>query len=105
MKRYVWYFLLVNLILIIAHTSMKADMDCLDNSFHLDRSCGPDFKKYHHVQCNCPCNRYLRSFIKGRCEQCWHYRVPRPLEIVRYTPPIKCAPAQPKCCKQSCNAQ
>ncbi|MGE0010224.1 MAG: hypothetical protein AB7F19_06840 [Candidatus Babeliales bacterium] len=97
MKRYVWLFLLFNILLILFSTRMRADIDCMDNSFHLDRSCGPDFKKYHHVQCNCPCSRYRHSFNRGRCEQCWHYRAPRALEIVRYQPSEQCEPEQRAC--------
>lgn len=104
MKKYVRYFLFFNLIVALINTGIRADMDCMDNSFHLDRSCGPDFKRYHHVQCNCPCTRYAQSFIRGRCEQCRHYRAPQPLEIVRYNKATKCAQPKTECSQSSCKA-
>lgn len=63
-------------------TILHGEIGCMDNSKHMDYSDGPDYKEYHYVQCNCECSRYAQSFNRGRCERCWHYRSPRPLEFV-----------------------
>lgn len=68
----------------IQFVALRAEMGCMDNSFHLDSSKGCDNKKYHYVQCSCPCNEYRQSFNRGCCDKCLHYRDPQSLEFIKY---------------------
>ncbi len=50
----------------------------MDNSQHTDICDGFDYKKYYYVNdCDCPCERYERSYKRLRCERCLHFNVPR----------------------------
>jgi len=53
---------------------------CMDNSFHTKVKF--DHKQYHYVQCNCPCHKYINSFVKGECPECGHYHDPEDFEIL-----------------------
>lgn len=60
---------------------MKADPDCMDNSWHLEKA--NDNKEYHIVQCNCPCaKRHKILADRGMCSQCGHFRDPKPFIIM-----------------------
>ncbi len=64
---------------LISLQSLIAAPGCMDNSYHVDRCAGYDYKNYHQVTCLCPCERYPHLFERGTCRKCWHYRVPSPL--------------------------
>lgn len=75
------------LLLIIMFTNtfaLKAEVGCIDNSKHLDTWDGPDYKKYHYVDCTCPCDRYYHSYDRGLCEICMHYRAPKDISWVAW---------------------
>jgi len=72
--------------MIFSFTTIFPQIGCIDNSKHLDTSDGCDDKRYHYVYCTCNCERYLRTYNRGRCEQCWHYHIPQELIVVRYNP-------------------
>jgi hypothetical protein len=57
------------------------EFGCMDNSKHLCTANGYDYKKYHYVCCNCPCDRYAQSFDRGRCEECLHFRAPKNIVV------------------------
>lgn len=71
--------------------SLLAELGCMDNSYHLANLDDP--KKMYVVTgadggpCSCPCSRYCAqykcSLRHGQCPVCKHYRVPRPLTIIR----------------------
>lgn len=70
-----------------------AEYGCMDTSYHLAQLNDP--KDYYYVTgadggpCSCPCSRYCAiykcSLARGQCPVCKHYRVPRPLIIVKGT--------------------
>ena len=61
---------------------IKASPDCMDNSYHANRcEATYDYKNYHYVQCDCPCERYARSLERGTCRRCLHYHIPRDTKI------------------------
>jgi hypothetical protein len=71
--------------------SLSAEVGCMDNSYHLGNLNDP--KNMYYVAgsdggpCSCPCSRYCLqyrcSLRHGQCPVCKHYRIPRPLIIVR----------------------
>jgi hypothetical protein len=64
--------------------AIRAEIGCIDNSYHMD-PCMPwcDDKQYHYVNCSCPCSQYAQSFDRGRCERCEHFHVPKPFIIIQ----------------------
>ena len=104
MRKYLWYIIALNLIVALMNSTVRGNEDCMDNSKHLDRRTGPDFKKYHYVGCTCPCTQYAQLFNRGRCERCWHYRAPQPLEIVRYDPKACYHSKKASCAERGCSA-
>ena len=67
-------------------STLKTNMDCIDNSHHLQQKY--DHKEYHPVDggCNCPCEKKYKLYPgRGQCSKCGHYRVPRSTIIVRAT--------------------
>ena len=53
----------------------KANIGCMDNSYHLAKK--GDTKAMHYVSCNCPCNQKT-ILRKGQCLTCQHYHLPHP---------------------------
>ena len=60
------------LIFITIATPLFARIGCLDNSAHLEQRF--DYKKYHFVQCNCPCEQAYSLTKNGSCTECGHRR-------------------------------
>lgn len=55
---------------------------CLDNSYHLTQAF--DYKNYHLVQCNCPCEKQYKILSKrAQCSKCLHYRDPYVWDLLR----------------------
>lgn len=54
--------------------SLKAEIGCMDNSYHGDTNYGYDYKAYHYVECYCPCQKYVQDMDRGYCLKCGHYR-------------------------------
>lgn len=63
-------------ILYLITFNVFANQDCIDNSKHTYIKNGFDYKKYHKVICNCPCQRYPQLFDRGQCTKCGHFRTP-----------------------------
>jgi hypothetical protein len=69
----------------IQFVSIFAAVDCIDNSWYMEREI--DLKEYHYVQCNCPCGKYTRSEMfnilpdRNRCFKCGHFHDAKPLPI------------------------
>ncbi len=57
--------------------SIDAAPGCMDNSYHADPCAPYDYKNYHYVDCDCPCERYAQLYNRGMCGGCHHYRIPR----------------------------
>jgi len=60
--------------------------DCLDNSHHMEEKYDSggyySVAKSKHGPCYCPCEKqYKLSPDRGKCWNCGHYRVPRPLVL------------------------
>ena len=70
---------------------IKTEVGCLDNSKHLDTWDGPDYKKYHYVDCTCHCDRYKHSYDRGLCMICMHYRAPKDINWAPWRE-TNCAP-------------
>lgn len=51
---------------------LYARIGCLDKSAHLEQRF--DYKKYHFVQCNCPCEQAYSLTKNGSCTECGHRR-------------------------------
>lgn len=60
---------------------LKAEIGCIDNSWHLAKAY--DAKDYHLVQCNCQCSKHPQSADRGQCQKCKHFRDPRPYIIIQ----------------------
>lgn len=65
--------MLILVMMLLPHNT-EPQVGCMDNSKHLDTCDGCDYKTYHYVYCTCPCQRYARSYDRGRCEKCLHFR-------------------------------
>jgi hypothetical protein len=46
---------------------------CQDNSKHLERGT-IDYKQWHYVTCNCPCEKQYQIRPDGHCSECEHLR-------------------------------
>jgi len=57
---------------IIQVYKINCSLGCMDNSYHMTRPC--DFKKYHYVHCDCPCEDIIDS--RGTCRKCLHFGKP-----------------------------
>lgn len=74
------------LFLSIIFQNIQSAPECLDRSWHLQKS--NDSKSYHSVSCNCPCGSYSSNgrykIIANRnmCIECRHFRISQPLPIV-----------------------
>jgi len=68
------------LILIGNYLPLSAEVGCMDNSFHLKQ--WPDFKQYHYVTCNCPCEQYAHLAERDKCLKCGHYHAPQSKIII-----------------------
>ena len=68
--------------ILFSTNSLFGTIGCMDNSYHIKQKF--DHKRYHYVQCNCPCHKYINSFVKGVCPQCGHYHDPRDFEVLTY---------------------
>ncbi len=66
----------------IYYHSFKAEIGCMDNSWHLQKRY--DYKEYHFVSCNCPCSKGKLLNDRGKCLSCQHYRDPQPFIIVTH---------------------
>lgn len=53
---------------------LRAEIGCMDNSYHGDTNHGYDYKSYHYVSCYCPCHKYVQTMDRGCCLKCGHYR-------------------------------
>jgi hypothetical protein len=89
-------------------TTIYPELGCMDNTEHLtewnlDKPGSRRLDSYQYVECHCPCDRYARSFNRGRCEQCLHFHRPLPLIIVGYEAPDPCRIVLKKeqCCQRS----
>jgi hypothetical protein len=82
MKRHFFFILLLA-------ATLKAEVGCIDKSKHLDTWDGPDYKKYHYVDCTCPCDRYYHSYDRGLCEICMHYRAPKDIAWAPWRPELQ----------------
>lgn len=51
---------------------LYARIGCLDKSMHLEQKF--DYKKYHCVACNCPCEQMYSLTKNGTCTECGHRR-------------------------------
>ena len=60
---------------------------CMDNSFHLNKS--PDFKTYHYVNCDCPCEQNIILEDRAKCLRCQHYHNPKDLNFMPTTTKVK----------------
>lgn len=59
---------------------LRASVDCMDTSYHLEVCC--DTKELHEVECLCPCEKqYKLSPVRGECPKCGHYRIRDSREI------------------------
>lgn len=56
----------------LSATPLFARIGCLDKSMHLQQRF--DYKKYHFVQCNCPCEQAYALKKNGTCTECGHRR-------------------------------
>jgi hypothetical protein len=54
--------------------SLRAELGCMDNSYHLTQRY--DAKEYHYVQCNCDCSKERQFPQRAQCSQCLHYHTP-----------------------------
>ncbi len=63
-------------ILLLKNFYLFGAIGCLDDSKHTYTYDGYDYKNYHYVSCNCPCERYQWLFERGKCMKCGHYRSP-----------------------------
>lgn len=63
---------LIFLLVILIDSCLNAAIGCMQiiNS----SSC---CSSYEYVACSCPCNRYDRSFNRGKCSVCEHYGTER----------------------------
>jgi len=69
--------------LLLLHTSAAVgEIGCMDDSYHTKKAC--DHKLYHYVRCNCPCHKYRKSFVRGKCPKCGHYHDPGEFHILTY---------------------
>ena len=76
------YFLFFPFLVLLVVQVCKADIGCMDNSYHAQCCDQVDLKRYHFVECTCPCDKYAHSFNRGRCEKCWHFRIPKSIYVV-----------------------
>jgi hypothetical protein len=72
MKRNIGWRLLLCLFLSRSVQIMSAP-GCQDNSRHLV-CCLPDYKNWHYVVCNCPCELQYELRPDGHCSECEHLR-------------------------------
>ena len=79
--RLLFWLTLLLLVLIKFPGLLKAEMNCLDNSYHLTKPY--DYKNYHFVACTCPCTEYQNFENRGQCQQCLHFHVPRNWKVIR----------------------
>lgn len=73
------------MLITIQFVALRAEFGCMDNSYHMQEAeagvtC--DDKKYHYVNCSCPCDEYLQAYDRGRCTKCLHYRAPLTYKIL-----------------------
>lgn len=62
-------------LLMLSAIRLSAAPGCIDNSYHLTQLF--DYKNYHHVACNCPCQKQYKIVPKrAQCQKCLHYRDP-----------------------------
>jgi hypothetical protein len=62
-------------LLILSTIKSFAAPGCIDNSYHLTQLF--DYKNYHYVACNCPCQKQYKIISKrAQCQKCHHYRDP-----------------------------
>ena len=67
-------------LLFMASQPIFASIGCMDNSWHLKKS--PDYKTYHYVKCNCPCERYTLMENRGKCLRCGHFHNPQDINWI-----------------------
>ena len=75
MKKYIMMMLLF-----LVSQPTAASIGCMDNSWHLKKS--PDYKTYHYVSCNCPCERYTLLENRGKCPRCGHFHNPQVIDWI-----------------------
>jgi hypothetical protein len=87
--KFVWLHITFALLALSGTYTIRADEGCIDNSRHMQAEYDSnmnrvyDNKEYRRVPCACPCGkRYKLSPDRGRCMQCLHYHVPKPLNIL-----------------------
>ncbi len=62
-------------LIIVSAVNLTAAPGCIDNSYHLTKLF--DYKNYHYVSCNCPCQKQYKITSKqAQCQKCHHYRDP-----------------------------
>ncbi len=62
-------------LVILSTIKLTAAPGCIDNSCHLTKLY--DYKDYHQVACNCPCQKQYKIMSKkAQCQKCLHYRDP-----------------------------
>lgn len=61
---------------------------CQDNSKHLERGT-IDYKQWHYVACNCPCEKRYDIRPDGHCSECEHLRARIRLVHPQDTPSTK----------------
>lgn len=69
-------------IMALNSTSLSGAIGCMDDSYHVERKNDP--KTYHYVKCNCPCDKYSASFVRGKCPRCGHYHDPKDFNTQSY---------------------
>jgi len=62
--------------LILKNFYLFGSIGCMDRSKHTYIYDGYDYKNYHYVRCNCPCERYQQLPERGECMKCGHYGAP-----------------------------
>lgn len=89
------------LLVFLMNPALQADMFCEDNSLHLAQYGDPH--EYHHVQCNCPCEKMYKILpFRGQCTRCGHYH--RNLRTIDITAPQYPEEQDPELIAASLNA-
>lgn len=76
MKKIMMFFFLLAELIKFEHSI--GSVGCMDNSYRLKKEF--DTKRYHYVECHCPCDRI--HGITNKCLSCGHFHEYKPLIIL-----------------------
>lgn len=62
--------------------NINCAIGCIDNSYHMEKKGDP--KTFHYVKCNCDCQKYAASAVRGICPKCGHYHDPGEFNVASY---------------------